>query len=440
MLTFLAFIFVLSFLIFVHEFGHYIIAKLSGIGVERFSIGMPPRLLGVQIGETEYCISAIPFGGYVKLTGQDDFSYDESEYIGPGDYRGKPTLVKIAVLVAGSIMNILTAVFIFFILFWIKGVPESTNQIGYITPGTVAEQIGLKSGDEIVALNGKKVEELEQALFSLYTEQKSTITVRDSFGERTVEVNKKLGANEEFGVVPYLKAQVDKVLPESPADQAGFKSGDVIAAINGELITGGWYHMSEIVRANPDRDMIFTLERDGEDIQCQVRVGNVVEDLPDRSSKKIGRIGISPLILNLKVNGFESIIKAVRETGFFAIHTIDFFIKLVTGRMSAKLLGGPVLIAQMAGESAKTGLANLLFFTAFISINLGVLNLLPFPVLDGGHIFILLIETVIRRKLSTRIRMAVQQVGSIILLLFMIYITFNDIMRFDAISRFLGGK
>ncbi|HUT64134.1 MAG TPA: RIP metalloprotease RseP, partial [Anaerolineae bacterium] len=306
--------------------------------------------------------------------------------------------------------------------------------------GTVAEQIGLKSGDEIVALNGKKVEELEQALFSLYTEQKSTITVRDSFGERTVEVNKKLGANEEFGVVPYLKAQVEKIIPESPADQAGFKSGDVIAAINGELITGGWYHMSEIVRANPDRDMIFTLERDGEDIQCQVRVGNVVEDLPDGSTKKIGRIGISPLILNLKVNGFESIIKAVRETGFFAIHTIDFFIKLVTGRMSAKLLGGPVLIAQMAGESAKTGLANLLFFTAFISINLGVLNLLPFPVLDGGHIFILLIETVIRRKLSTRIRMAVQQVGSIILLLFMIYITFNDIMRFDTISRFLGGK
>ncbi|HUT63748.1 MAG TPA: site-2 protease family protein, partial [Anaerolineae bacterium] len=136
MLTFLAFIFVLSFLIFVHEFGHYIIAKLSGIGVERFSIGMPPRLLGVQIGETEYCISAIPFGGYVKLTGQDDFSFEENENIGPRDYRGKPAPIKIAVLAAGSIMNILTAVFIFFILFWTKGVPESTNRIGYVTPGT----------------------------------------------------------------------------------------------------------------------------------------------------------------------------------------------------------------------------------------------------------------------------------------------------------------
>ena len=198
--------------------------------------------------------------------------------------------------------------------------------------------------------------------------------------------------------------------------------------------------MSEIVRAHPDREMTFTLDRNGEEIESQVMVGNVEEDLPDGSTKKIGRIGIYPHIPVHRINVFESITMAFERTYFYAIHTIDFFIKLVTGRMSAKLLGGPVLIAQMAGESAKTGLANLLFFTAFISINLGVLNLLPFPVLDGGHIFILLIETLIRRKLSTRIRMAVQQVGTIVLLLFMIYVTFNDLMRFDAISKFLIGK
>ena len=147
--TFISFIFVLSLLVFVHEFGHFIVAKLSGIGVERFSIGLPPRLVGVQIGETEYCLSMIPFGGYVKMTGQDDFSYDEDEedVIGPRDYRGKPTFVKIAVLAAGSIMNLLTAVVIFSLLFLSEGVPERNSRVGFVADGTYAHELGFRPGD-----------------------------------------------------------------------------------------------------------------------------------------------------------------------------------------------------------------------------------------------------------------------------------------------------
>lgn len=440
MITFLSFIFVLSLLVFVHEFGHYLIAKLSGIGVERFSIGLPPRLVGVRIGETEYCISMIPFGGYVKLIGQDDFAQEEEKGdMGPRDYRGKSVPVKIAVLFAGSLMNILTAVLIFSILFRIHGVPESSNRIGYVTPGTYAEEIGLKSGDEILALNGKEIDMLEQAHLSLYTEDSISLTVRNLSGERTVKTTRKLNENEDFGIVPYLDARVDRTVPESPAEQAGFSPGDVITAIENEFIDGGWWHMTEIIRANPDRKLMFTIERDGSEMRIPVMVEHVEEEMPDGTKKTIGRIGIYPRFSTLKMSGIESLRLALGKTKFIAVYTLDIFGKLVTGRLSSKLLGGPVLIAQMAGESAKSGFANLLFFTALLSINLGILNLLPFPVLDGGHILLLLIEAVTRRKVSTRIRMAVQQAGSIILILFMIYITFNDLMRIETIARIFGG-
>jgi len=438
-ITILSFIFVLSLLIFVHEFGHYIIAKLSGIGVEQFSIGMPPRLFGVKIGETEYCISAIPFGGYVKLTGQDDFSFkEEKKEIGPKDFRGKPAHVKIAVLAAGSLMNLLTALFIFFMLFRTTGFHESSNIIGYVTPDTVADKIGLRAGDEVVAINGKEVDALEKDIITLYMEDNVSITVKNQSGERTVTLGEKLDQNKVFGVQPYYNALVDNVLSGSPAEEAGVKSGDAIIDIDGEQIVGGWYHMTEIIRSNPDKKMLFTLERNGEKIQLPIKLGHAEEQIPDGSSKTVGRLGVYPKIETRKAGFGESFVLAFNETKYIIIKTIDFIVKLFTFRISSKLLGGPVLIAQMAGESAKTGLVSLLNFTAFISINLGVLNLLPFPVLDGGHISILLIEAVIRKKLSTKFRMAMQQVGTIALLLFMFYITFNDIMRFDSIARIFG--
>ena len=440
MITFIAFIFVLSLLVFVHELGHYLVAKLSGIGVVRFSIGLPPRLIGIRIGETDYCISAIPFGGYVKLIGQEDFAQeiDESE-ISPKDYRGKPTPVKIAVLLAGALMNILTAVVIFSLLFWTQGVPEDSTRVGYVKTGSYAEDMGIKSGDEIVAFNGNKINKIEQALISLYTDDNVSLTMITPTGERTVNITRKLNENEDFGILPYYDARIKGILSRSPAERAGLLAGDEITAIDNVTVDGGWYHMSEIVKANPDREMIFTINRDGSEVLIPVVAGHEEEELPDGTSRTIGKIGISIDISTRKTSGLESLKMAFVETKFITVLTLDFLGKLITGRMSSKLIGGPVLIAQMVGESAKTGFASLMSFTAFISINLGILNLLPFPVLDGGHVLILLVETVVRRKLSVRLRLAVQQAGSIILILLMIYITFNDLMRFDIFSRIFGG-
>lgn len=437
LLSIVSFFLVLSLLVVIHEFGHYIVAKLAGIGVERFSIGFPPRLFGIQIGETDYCISGTPFGGYVKLTGQDDFDREEEYVPDPRDYRGKSTPVKIAVLIAGSLMNLLTAVFIFLVLFYVHGVPETTTKIGGVSEGTLAAEMGLKVGDEVVRVQDGAIERLEELLLPLYTDKEVAVTLKDENGLRTVVAPRMLEQQEDFGIVPYYEAKIETVLDESPAEKAGFLSGDVILEIDGEPIHG-WYHMSTIVQAHPEQEMVFTLLRDGARVNPPVLIEKSTEEQEDGTRKTVGRIGVSLAVSTRKVGLYESSELAVKNTVFLASHMLDFLGKLITGRTSAKLLGGPVMIAQMAGESAKSGFANLMGFTAFISINLGVLNLLPVPVLDGGHIFILLSEAIIRRKLSLRVRMAIQQAGSLALLLLMLYITFNDVMRFETVAKLFG--
>lgn len=439
--TIIAFLLVLSLLIFVHELGHYLVAKLSGIRVERFSIGMPPRLVGIKIGETDYCISAIPIGGYVALAGQSDFDTEEDDdEIGPDDYRGKPVLVRMAVLVAGSFMNLLTAVVIFSLLFWSYGVQDEGNRVGYVEPGSVAAQEGLATGDRILTVNGDDVTAIDRDLITLYTDDSTTMTVENPAGDvRTITVSRKLAQDETFGLMPYAEAVIGQLEEGSQAAQAGLESGDHILAVGGTDLTGGWYQMSMIVQRHPDEDVVFKVQRGSQVLDIPVHLGESDLEQPDGTTRKIGHAGIMLHVVTRKVGFFESIAKGYGEAKFIAVHTLDFFAKLVTGRMSAQMLGGPVLIAQMAGEQARMGIASLMSFTAFISINLGVLNLLPFPVLDGGHIFILAIETVSRRKLSYRLRMGIQQVGSIVLILFMIYVTFNDLMRIDTISRLFGG-
>lgn len=440
MLTIIAFLFVLSVLVFVHEFGHYIVAKLSGIGVIRFSIGMPPRLFGIHVGETDYCISAIPFGGYVKLVGQDDFADEEDESeVGPRDYRGKSRPVQIAVLVAGSLMNLLTAAAIFTMLFWLHGVQVQTARIGYVEPGSYAAEIGFRPGDEVLSINGKAINQLDRSLMTLYTENNVTITVRNDGETRNLLSAKMVEQNRDLGMYQYIPAVVDGTLKDSPADKAGIKPGDEVAAIGDEKIEGGWYEMSSVVRAHPDTTLQFTVLRSGGTLTLPIRVDAIEEPRPDGGTETIGRIGVTPRIQVREIGFFPAVGRGFGETWFLVASTVDFLGKLVTGRLSAKMLGGPVLIAQMAGESARSGFTSLIFFTAFISVNLGVLNLLPFPVLDGGHIAIITVEGITRRKLSTRVRIAIQQAGSIFLILFMLYITFNDLLRIDTISRILGG-
>ncbi|MHB9029823.1 MAG: site-2 protease family protein, partial [Candidatus Latescibacterota bacterium] len=195
---------------------------------------------------------------------------------------------------------------------------------------------------------------------------------------------------------------------------------------------------NRIVRANPGRELAFTIARDGSRITVPITPAEESDQKPDGSAEKIGRIGVKIQTVNREVGPGEALVQAVDQTWYYAVNTFGFFVKLVTGQMSPKLLGGPVMIAELAGESARSGFVTLMGFTAFISVNLAVLNLLPFPVLDGGHIFITLVESVTRRKLSIRARTVLQQVGTLVLLFLMFYVTFNDVMRIDIIGRLFG--
>ena len=441
MITILAFLFVLSLLVVIHELGHFSVAKFFGIGVERFSVGLPPKLFGKQIGETEYVISAIPFGGYVKMTGQDDFTIEEDDSnLGPKDFRGKSAPIRAAVLVAGSFMNILAAVAIFFLLFMTDGVPLSTTKIGTVEPNTIAAQVGLQGGDEIVAVNGKKVERMEDVLLPLFTRDRTALTVSGNGGaSRQVIIPRKLKEGENIGIVPWIAAKVGEVIPGSAADKAGVKAGDIIASIDTTRVDS-WYDMNRVVRVSPGKPLVFTMNRNGEDVKLTITPASAQDTAQNGKQTTIGRIGVKLFVENRKVGPVEAFTQAFSQTHYYVVNTFGFFVKLVSGQMSPKLLGGPVMIAELAGESARSGLATLLGFTAFISINLGVLNLLPFPVLDGGHIFIILVESITRRKLSLRARGVIQQAGTLVLLFLMFYVTFNDLMRIDVLSRLFGGK
>ena len=438
LLTLIAFFFVLSLLVVVHEFGHYIVAKLGGIGVERFSVGYPPRLFGIKIGETDYCISAIPFGGYVKLHGQEDFAENGEYQADPRDFRSKHPVLQIAVLAAGSILNLVAAVVIFAILFLSNGVPETTNRIGYVKPDTLAAEIGLAAGDEVISVNGDAVEGVDEILLPLVMNDEVAIEIRRGGETLTLRSARSMEQDEEFGAAPYYPARVATVVEDSPASRAGLQTGDIITAIDGQTVDG-WYQMSSIIRAMPDRDAEITVDRGGQAMTLPMHIDHAEEQTADGASQTIGRIGVTQKVDTRKVGVFEATTLALDNSWYLIVNTFDFLGKLVTGRMSAELLGGPVMIAQFAGESARIGFAALMSFTAFISIQLGVLNLLPIPVLDGGHIFFLVTEMVIRRRVSEKFKFALQQVGALLLLLFMLYVTFNDIMRVESISRLFGG-
>jgi regulator of sigma E protease len=334
-------------------------------------------------------------------------------------------------------MNLLTAVVIFFFVYWITGVSDNTNRIGLVKSGTMAAEIGLELGDEIIGLNGQEIDQLDEVFLSLHTDDSTELTVRGKNGERTVNISRRLAEKEDFGILLYYEAKIKSVVPDSPAEKAGIKPGDIIVAIDGQPVVG-WEHMRSIVEANPDTRKTFTVRREGSDIDLDVEIGHSMRKDSDGAEEVIGRVGYGLDVPVRKVGPAEATVMAYKNTVFLAVHTFDFFIKLVTGRMSMKLVGGPVMIAQLAGESAQSGFMSLLGFTAFISVNLGVLNLLPFPVFDGGHILILLLEAVSRRKLSEKARIVFQQAGTLFLLLLMIYITFNDIMRFDFVNRLFG--
>ncbi len=347
----IGFVVVLGVLIFFHEFGHFIVAKAFGVGVEKFSLGFGPKILAKTIGRTEYRLSAIPLGGYVKMVGeQPDEELDPADI--PFSFTHKPVFQRILIVAAGPVFNFILAIIIFFGIFWSAGLMMLQPVIGEVNAGYPAESAGILSGDKILEINGSPI--------------------------------------------------------------------------------GNWSEMAEMIMDSGGSPLDITLLRDSRHINLSVTpADDVMKNIFGEEQHRY-IIGVSSTgdVITKKLGLVDAFTESLNRTYLICKLTVFSVVKVFQGTIPAKTIGGPILIAQMAGEQVEQGMVSLLAFIALISVNLGILNLLPIPVLDGGHILFFSIEAVIRRPVSIKTREIAQQVGIFLLMMLMVFVFYNDIMRF----------
>ena len=347
MIYVIAFVVLLGVLIFVHEAGHFLTAKLVGVKVLKFSLGFPPAMVKRKWGETEYILSWIPLGGYVKLLGEDPESGDEiPPEEKPRAFTSKPLWARIAVIAAGPVSNYLLAVILLCIGFTV-GLPVLTSSIGKVLDGSPAMDAGIKAGDQIVAINGTRV--------------------------------------------------------------------------------WRWEDMRRIIERSADEPLKVTVDRDGQEIL--VTVTPKLSEEKSVLGEDVGRIGVAPSGKTVQVGFPASLYEGARFSVELTRMIWQTLVNLVTGKLSTKALSGPIMIAQASGETFKAGYLNYGVLMAFISINLAIINLLPVPILDGGHLLFFLIEAVIRRPVTGRIREVAVQLGLLFIVFLMCLVFYNDISR-----------
>jgi regulator of sigma E protease len=422
MQTFAAVVITLSALILFHEFGHFIIAKLFGVRVQRFSLGLGPRAIGVTKGETDYRISWVPFGGYVKLAGME-----EGEIKGePGEFQGKSTWAKGLIVLAGPVFNFILAAIIFYFTALLFGREIlKTTVVGEIIPDSPAAHAGIQVKDRIITVDNFSVthwEEIHQRLVEKKNEEISIEIERDGL----VQMLSLIPA-EEYGILPYINAEIGAVERGSPADLAGIQTGDVILSIDGKEIDD-WEEMVDIVHGSPDSLLQFVWLR-GEDVYS-AEIRPKMRLLPAAEGvKPTGLIGVALSVDRMSVGPLKAIGSAFTETTRITYLILHFIWQLIRGEMPVSLLGGPVSIVRLTGQSARWGFENLLDFVGLLSINLAIFNLLFVPPLDGGYLVFISLEGIRRKPLSRNFKLVVQNVGIALLMIMVILVTFNDIMR-----------
>ena len=440
-----SFVVVLGILILVHELGHFFMARLAGVGVERFSIGFGPVLWRLRGKETEYCISLIPMGGYVKMMGDDENPLEGGKggAIDPAKaFNTKPLIARFLIVFAGPAMNFILAVIIAALMFMLVGRPVAPAEIGRVTEGGPAAQAGLKTGERIVAVDGKPVqywEDLARVVQSADGRALS-VTVRGPDGERAVTLTpaeakrKDLFGDEqvvwEIGATPYVAAAIGDTVSGDPADAAGLKPNDVVTAIEGQPVLS-WDELAEKIHQRADQPTRLDVKRGGETLTVTVtpRKGKIPG--PDGKETEVGLIGIRPsgAVTFVRSNPIVSMWDGLVWSADVTMKTAIGLYKIVVGQLDRSNIGGPIQIAKTAGEQARQGIVSLALFTAVISINLFLLNLLPVPMLDGGHLLFFAFEAVLGRPLSVRKREVAQQVGFALLMLLMVFAFYNDFKR-----------
>lgn len=453
MTTIISFVLVLGILILVHEFGHFIVARMSGVGVERFSIGFGPVLARYRGKETEYCLSLVPLGGYVKMMGDDENPLEGGK-TGTLDpkraFNLKPLAVRFLIVFAGPAMNFVLAVVIFSLVFMILGRPVAPTLIGRVVESGPVAQAGLKTGDRITAIDGRPVQYWEDVQRAVQNSQGGMLSLtvqQGAAGERKVGITPALTKTRDLfgderqtwdlGARPYVPPSIGDLVGGFPAQKVGLKSGDVILSLEGKPVLS-WDELAEGIQRRPGQPTRLEVKRGAETLAVTVVPNAVKERGLDGKEIEVGRIGISPFagISFVRSNPIQALREGLDRTVEVTVLTAVGLYKIVVGQLDRKNIGGPIQIAVTAGEQARQGIASLAFFTAVISVNLFLLNLLPVPMLDGGHLLFFVCEAVLGRPLSLRKREVAQQVGFGLLMLLMVYAVYNDLDRIGLFSFF----
>jgi regulator of sigma E protease len=411
----------LGVLIFVHELGHFLVAKKGGIRVDRFSLGLGPKIFGFQHGETEYCLSWIPFGGYVKVAGMADVGTEEFRGE-PWEFPSKPVWLRMAVIAAGPFMNFAFAFIALMVLFTAYGVETFDSTLVETQEGSAAARAGILKGDRVTHIDGRPVENPYRLLTELEARPGGIgLTVeRDGAG---FELQLGPGNDPYYGLQLMPSTAVGQVVADMPAATTGLKSGDRILSVGG-VDVGDWDEMSTQIRRYPGQEIQLSWLRDGQRLESTITPATHESD-----GQAVGQIGIRPLIVHSTVGFGNAIVMSAERVVTISWLIVDFIGEIFQGERSTEELGGPLRIAQMAGQSAEQGFKHFLGFMAMLSVNLAVINLLPVPVLDGGHLTFLTLEAIMRRPLSLRQRERLQQVGLMLMLGLMVLVTFNDVTQ-----------
>jgi regulator of sigma E protease len=439
----------IGILVFIHEFGHFAAAKLSGMRADVFAIGFGKRLFGWNKksgfsfgelpkdfdgeGHTDYRLSLLPLGGYVKIAGMVDESFD-TEFADrlpqPYEFRAKPLWAKVFVITAGVAMNLILAWIIFWGANFFQGKPITpTTTLAYVEDESPAAKSGFVSGDKILSVNNKEVntwEDLRAEIFIHTLGENINVKVLRAGEKQTLLVNRKLIPEDEtqgaYLIPDGVRPAIAEVIKGSPAESAGLRAKDIFLSLNKTNLSTA-KQMIEITSSNAGVPLSIAVLRDKETINLYVT--------PDQDGK-IGAILNDVFMGESKMRTygfFASVYYGWKDIEKMTALTFSMLGKVFSGNIEfKKAFGGPIKIAQIAAKSADTGIANFLYFLALLSLSLAIINIMPFPVLDGGHLVIIIFESIIRREIPIKIKLAIQNTGFVLLLLLMAFIIYNDII------------
>ncbi|HEX7319054.1 MAG TPA: RIP metalloprotease RseP [bacterium] len=465
LITIIAFLFVLAFSITIHEFGHFIAAKICGIPVEKFSIGFGPPLIRIKIGETDFRIAYFPLGGYVKMAGDDEGELpgfgkqlpvqQKTELPSPADkdslaykdateaadailkqdalpaagpkqagFYDAPIYKRILVVFSGPLFNILSAAIIFIFVLIVYGVLVNPYMRLQVEPESYASRMGFIDGDSVISVDGAPMASWDDVINAVEVRKNKEVNFELFRGGTPVE-NRIIIDPDSFDLRPRVPPTLGFVKRDGPADKAGMKTGDIVISINNQPVRT-WDEMVERIRPAKNVTMNFEWTHGAEHKTASITPLPFYDPL---ANDTVGQIGALMPLSRRHIAAPYAVLMGCQRSGELLWLTLRTLWQLIIGKISRRALGGPIAIFKLSGESARWGFENLLSLIGIISINLGLVNLFPLPAFDGGHIIMGIVEALRKKRFSQKTRLVIQQIGYAIILLIIVYVTFNDITR-----------